>query len=163
VSEDPSPFQPPPFGEPTFAADEEIEDDVGADGDEELDDDELDDDDELEDDEDDELEDDEEDEDEEPAGQAGNVAPSGNGVAGVAGGAARAVLEHVARSIVDDPDAVLVDIGEGRSGVRLSLHVAPSDMGRIIGKRGRVAQALRAVVRAAAAGEGLDATVDIVD
>ncbi|HUY29838.1 MAG TPA: KH domain-containing protein [Acidimicrobiales bacterium] len=73
------------------------------------------------------------------------------------------MLEHVARSIVDEPDAVRVEVGEGRSGVKLSLRVAPSDMGRIIGKRGRVAQALRVVVRAAAASEGTDASVDIVD
>jgi predicted RNA-binding protein YlqC (UPF0109 family) len=79
------------------------------------------------------------------------------------GGAAKAVAEHVARSIVDDPDAVVVDLASDRAGVRLSLHVAPGDMGRIIGKRGRVAQALRSLVRAAAAKDGTDASVDIVD
>jgi uncharacterized protein len=79
------------------------------------------------------------------------------------GGAAKAVAEHVARSIVDDPDAVIVDVASDRAGVRLSLHVAPGDMGRIIGKRGRVAQALRSLVRAAAAKDGTDASVDIVD
>jgi len=81
----------------------------------------------------------------------------------VEGGTARAVLEFTAKSIVDDPEAVVVDVDHGRSGVKLSLHVAPSDMGRIIGKRGRVAQALRTVVRAAAARDGEDAAVDIVD
>ena len=81
----------------------------------------------------------------------------------MSGGTARAVLEHVARSIVDDPDAVVVEVSEERSGVRLALHVSPPDMGRIIGRRGRVAQALRALVRAAAARDGTDATVDIVD
>ena len=81
----------------------------------------------------------------------------------VEGGAAKAVAEHIARSIVDDPDAVVVDVAADRAGVRLSLHVAPGDMGRIIGKRGRVAQALRALVRAAAAKDGTDASVDIVD
>ncbi len=81
----------------------------------------------------------------------------------VEGGTAQAVLEHVARSIVDEPDGVSVDAAPDRVGVRLSLHVAPGDMGRIIGKRGRVAQALRAVVRAAAAKDGHDASVDIVD
>jgi predicted RNA-binding protein YlqC (UPF0109 family) len=79
------------------------------------------------------------------------------------GGVARAVLEHVARSIVDDPDAVEIDVSEGRSGMRLSLRVSPSDMGRVIGRRGRVAQAIRTLVRAAAAREGIDAVVDIVD
>ena len=81
----------------------------------------------------------------------------------VSGGTARAVLEHTARSIVDDPDAVVVESVPGRNGLRFELHVAPSDMGRIIGKRGRVAQALRALVRAAAARDGTDASVDIVD
>jgi hypothetical protein len=81
----------------------------------------------------------------------------------VDGGVAQAVLEHIARSIVDEPDAVVVDASAQRGGVRLDLHVAPSDMGRIIGRRGRVAQALRAVVRAGAAKDGTDATVDIVD
>ncbi len=97
--------------------------------------------------------------DEEPEEELEGV-PAGNALSG---GAARAVLEHVARSIVDEPDAVAVEVSERRGRVDLSLHVAPSDMGRIIGKRGRVAQALRTVVRAAAASEGTDASVDIVD
>ena len=81
----------------------------------------------------------------------------------VTGGKARAVLEHAARSIADEPDAVLVEPVPSRNGVRLELHVAQADMGRIIGKRGRVAQALRALVRAAAARDGTEASVDIVD
>jgi predicted RNA-binding protein YlqC (UPF0109 family) len=79
------------------------------------------------------------------------------------GGMAAAVLEHLARSIVDDPDSVVIDVSEGRNGIRISLHVAASDMGRVIGKRGRVAQAIRTLVRAAAAREGTEAAVDIVD
>jgi hypothetical protein len=81
----------------------------------------------------------------------------------VEGGTARAVLEHVARSIVDDPEGVAVDVGETRNGIRLSLRVAQGDMGRIIGRRGRTAQALRTLVRAAAARDGQEASVDIVD
>ena len=81
----------------------------------------------------------------------------------VAGGTARSVLEHVARSIVDDPEGVAVEVGETRSGIRLSLRVAQGDMGRIIGRRGRTAQALRTLVRAAAARDGQEASVDIVD
>jgi hypothetical protein len=73
------------------------------------------------------------------------------------------VLEHIARSIVDDPDAVVVEVDEARQGVNLRLHVAPDDMGRIIGRRGRVAQAIRTLVRAAGANEGIEASVDIVD
>jgi uncharacterized protein len=82
----------------------------------------------------------------------------------VRGGMARDVLEFLAKSIVDDPDSVILDVEEGRRGdVRLSLRVSPDDMGKVIGRRGRVAQAIRAVVRAAGAREGLEVGVDIVD
>ncbi len=102
----------------------------------------------------------------EDAGEAGYGAeprPEDDSGNRVSGGVARAVLEHVARSIVDEPDAVVVKTEAGRNGLRFDLHVAPGDMGRIIGKRGRVAQALRVLVRSAAARDGTDATVDIVD
>ena len=79
------------------------------------------------------------------------------------GGVPRAVLEYLARSIVDDADSVFVDVEQGRGGVTLRLHVSPADMGRVIGRRGRVAQAIRTVVRAAGASEGVNAEVDIVD
>ena len=81
----------------------------------------------------------------------------------IVGGVSRAVLEYVARSIVDDADSVIVDAEQGRGSVTLRLHVAPDDMGRVIGRRGRVAQAIRTVVRAAGASEGVNAEVDIVD
>lgn len=82
----------------------------------------------------------------------------------VHGAMARDVLEFLAKSIVDDPDSVVVDMDEGRRGdVRLSLRVSQEDMGKVIGRRGRVAQAIRTVVRAAGAREGLEAGVDIVD
>jgi len=81
----------------------------------------------------------------------------------VRGGAAKAVLEHVAQMLVDDPDSVIVDVSEGRSGWRFSVHVAQGDMGRLIGRKGRTAQAIRTLVRAAAASEGTEASVDIVD
>ena len=81
----------------------------------------------------------------------------------VSGATARSVLEYVAKQIVDDPDSVVVEVDEGRGRVELRLHVAPDDMGKIIGKRGRVAQAIRTLVRAAGAREGVDANVDIVD
>lgn len=79
------------------------------------------------------------------------------------GGHSLAVLEHIARSLVDDPEAVRIEVHEGRSGRTLSLRVAPGDMGRVIGKRGRIAQALRVVVRAAGTRDGSEASVDIVD
>jgi predicted RNA-binding protein YlqC (UPF0109 family) len=79
------------------------------------------------------------------------------------GGVSRTVLEYVAKAIVDDTDSVVVEVEEGRNGVTLRLNVSPDDMGRVIGRRGRTAQAIRTVVRAAAAREGLDAHVDITD
>ncbi len=79
------------------------------------------------------------------------------------GASSRAVLEYLAKSIVDDADSVVVEVEQGRGGVSLRLHVASADMGRVIGRRGRVAQAIRTVVRAAGAREGIEADVDIVD
>jgi predicted RNA-binding protein YlqC (UPF0109 family) len=81
----------------------------------------------------------------------------------VEGATATRVLEYVARQLVDEPDAVVVEQEPDRRGVMLRLHVAPDDMGKVIGKRGRVAQSIRTVVRAAAAREGVEANVDIVD
>ena len=79
------------------------------------------------------------------------------------GGVAQAVLEYVARHIVDDPDAIRVEVEERRRGIELHLNVAPDDMGKVIGRRGRVAQALRTVVRAAGAREGVEVNVAIDD
>ena len=83
----------------------------------------------------------------------------------VIGAVSRNVLDYLAQAIVEDPAAVMIEIDEGRrnNAVTLRLHVSPDDMGRVIGRRGRVAQAIRTVVRAAGAGEGVDAQVDIVD
>ena len=78
-------------------------------------------------------------------------------------GAAGAVLDFIARSIVDDADAVRIETDRDRRGVMLRLHVAPDDMGKVIGRRGRVAQAIRTLVRATAAKEGAEVNVDIVD
>jgi uncharacterized protein len=73
------------------------------------------------------------------------------------------VLRYVAGQLVDDPSAIGVEVDEARSGVMLRLTVAPDDMGKVIGKRGRVAQSIRTVVRAAGAREGVAVNVDIVD
>jgi uncharacterized protein len=81
----------------------------------------------------------------------------------VYGATARAVLEHVTRALVDDPESVVVEVSEGRSGLRFSVHVAQGDMGRLIRRKGRTAHAIRTLVRAAAASDGTDASVDIVD
>ncbi len=73
------------------------------------------------------------------------------------------VLRYLARSLVAEPDAVVVHVERQRNGVRLRLHVAPDDMGRVIGRHGRTAQAIRTLVSAAGARDGLHASVDIVD
>jgi len=79
------------------------------------------------------------------------------------GGTAQAVLEYVVRHIVDDPDAISVEVEERRRGIELHLNVAPEDMGKVIGRRGRVVQAMRTVVRAAGARDGVEANVAIDD
>jgi predicted RNA-binding protein YlqC (UPF0109 family) len=76
---------------------------------------------------------------------------------------ASAVLEYIARALADEPDAVSLEVSERAGKVILSLSVAPADMGRIIGRRGRTAQALRALVAAAGARDGVTTSVDIVD
>jgi predicted RNA-binding protein YlqC (UPF0109 family) len=81
----------------------------------------------------------------------------------VDGSVAHDVLDYVAKAIVDDPDSVDIEVDEDRRGVTLRLTVAPDDMGKVIGRRGRVAQAIRTVVRAAGAAEDVNASVDIVD
>ena len=81
----------------------------------------------------------------------------------IEGATSRAVLDYLARSIVDEPDAVEIEVEEGRRGLTLRLHVAQGDMGKVIGKRGRVAQAIRTIVRAAGARDDLAVDVDIVD
>jgi hypothetical protein len=76
---------------------------------------------------------------------------------------ATAVLTHIVRSIVDDADAVRVDSASVRGKVRLEVRVGPGDLGRVIGRRGRTAQSVRAVVRAAAVRDGVDVDVDFED
>jgi hypothetical protein len=74
-----------------------------------------------------------------------------------------AVLSHIATSLAEDPEAVSVTAEARGRRVTLSLNVAQQDMGRVIGRRGRTAQAIRALVAAAGAKEGLTTSVDIVD
>jgi predicted RNA-binding protein YlqC (UPF0109 family) len=76
---------------------------------------------------------------------------------------ATAVLEFIAKSLAEDPEAVAIEVSERQGKVILSLSVGPSDMGRIIGRRGRTAQAIRALVGAAGARDGVTTSVDIVD
>lgn len=79
------------------------------------------------------------------------------------GARATDVLEYVVRALVDEPDAVEVDVHEDRRGLRMQVSVAPGDMGRVIGRRGRMANAIRTVVRAAAVNDGVAVDVDFVD
>ena len=69
-------------------------------------------------------------------------------------------LEHLVRGIVDNPDDVTVDLVSGRRGQTLEVRVNPEDLGKVIGRSGRTAKALRTVV-AAIGGKGV--RVDVVD
>lgn len=73
------------------------------------------------------------------------------------------LLENIAQSLVDNPDSVIVDETENENGTLLELKVAPSDMGKIIGKQGRIAKAIRTVVKAVASKEDKKVRVDIID
>jgi predicted RNA-binding protein YlqC (UPF0109 family) len=74
------------------------------------------------------------------------------------------LIEYLARALVDNPDAVSVDSYEDDDGtVIYELHVAEDDVGKVIGRGGRTVNALRSVVRAAAAHEGRRVLVDVID
>jgi hypothetical protein len=72
------------------------------------------------------------------------------------------LLAYLAEGLVDDPESVTVDRFEDRGTIVLELAVATDDYGKVIGRGGRTAQALRTVI-SAAAGEGRRIVVDIVD
>jgi uncharacterized protein len=77
---------------------------------------------------------------------------------------AEAVLAYLIEQIVEDPDAIEIDVNDREDGpVSLVASVAPGDMGRVIGKRGRVANAIRTIVRAAGARDGVEVEVDFED
>lgn len=78
-------------------------------------------------------------------------------------GVSHAVLTFLARSLADEPDGVVVETEERRGTVFLRLSVAPGDMGRVIGRRGRTAQNIRTLVSVAGARDGIRTSVDIVD
>jgi len=75
----------------------------------------------------------------------------------------RELLEFLVSQLVDEPDAVEVSETEDERGLLLTLRVAPEDMGKVIGKGGRTARAIRTVVRAAGTRAGVHAAVEIVD
>ena len=73
------------------------------------------------------------------------------------------LLEYLARQLVDEPDAVRVETAEEDDAIVLRLHVAADDVGKVIGRQGRIARALRTVVRASAARERRRVLLEIVD
>jgi uncharacterized protein len=74
----------------------------------------------------------------------------------------RELVEAIAKALVDFPDAVVVNEVSGNQAIILELKVAPEDMGKVIGKQGRIAKALRTVVKAAATKENKRVVVEIV-
>ncbi len=72
------------------------------------------------------------------------------------------LLEFIAKSMVSEPDAVSVEESVKENVVVLTLHVGENDMGKVIGKQGRIAKAIRTVVKAAASHDDKKVTVDIV-
>lgn len=72
------------------------------------------------------------------------------------------LLIVIAKSLVDNPDAVIVNEIQGEQSVILELKVAPEDMGKVIGKQGRIAKAIRTVVKAGAVKENKRVSVEII-
>ena len=73
------------------------------------------------------------------------------------------VVEVIAKAVVDDPNSVVINERVEKNTTILEVHVADSDMGKVIGKQGRIAKAIRSVVKAAAAKEDKKVVVDIMD
>ncbi len=73
------------------------------------------------------------------------------------------LLLYMAKNLVDDPDAVTVTETSHEDGKVLQLHVAPGDMGKVIGRQGRIAKEIRTVIKTVAQRNGEKVTVDIVD
>jgi predicted RNA-binding protein YlqC (UPF0109 family) len=76
---------------------------------------------------------------------------------------AAAVLEQITKALVDSPEDVNVEVDDSGSRVQLNVTVGDGDMGRVIGKRGRMANAIRTVTRAAAVRDGVEIDVEFLD
>ncbi len=76
---------------------------------------------------------------------------------------AQAVLEYVVTALVQDEDAVQVEVDDSKRTLQLEVRVGPDDMGRVIGRRGRVANAIRTLTRAAAARDGVEVDIEFLD
>ncbi|ADL68985.1 MULTISPECIES: KH domain-containing protein [Thermoanaerobacterium] len=72
------------------------------------------------------------------------------------------LVKFIAKSLVDNPDAVQINEIEGEQSIIIELKVAPEDMGKVIGKQGRIAKAIRTVVKAAATKEKKRVVVEII-
>lgn len=72
------------------------------------------------------------------------------------------LVEVIAKALVDNPDEVVVTQKEEGKHITVELHVAPSDMGKVIGKQGRIAKAIRSVVKAASLSENKKVDVEII-
>ncbi len=72
------------------------------------------------------------------------------------------LVELLIKALVDDPDAVEITQAEGERSLVFEVRVAPEDVGKVIGKQGRIVQALRTVVKAAAARQGKKAVLEIL-
>lgn len=72
------------------------------------------------------------------------------------------LVEVIAKALVDHPEEVVVTETQDGKDIKVELHVAPSDMGKVIGKQGRIAKAIRTVVKAASSKEDVYVDVDIV-
>lgn len=73
------------------------------------------------------------------------------------------VLAYLCRSVVEDPDAVNIDIDDRGDTIKMVVTVGEGDMGRVIGRRGRIANAIRTIVRAAATRDDVEVEVDFED
>ena len=73
------------------------------------------------------------------------------------------LIEFIVRSLVDEPDQVTVNVIEGEKSTILELHVAESDIGKVIGKQGRIAKAIRTILSASATKGGKRAVLGIFD
>ena len=74
----------------------------------------------------------------------------------------KALVEYIAKSIVNAPDDVVVTEEESEEGIMLKLQVADDDKGRVIGKQGRIAEAIRSLIRVKAAKAGTRVSLEIV-
>ncbi len=72
------------------------------------------------------------------------------------------LVEYIAKSIVNAPDDVVITEEDGEEGLTIKLQVADEDKGRIIGKQGRIAQAMRTLIRVKAAKQGTRASLEII-